>query len=59
VVLAGRLAPGWQAALGEGVTAAFALADGPMPLEEALERCAELLADRGESAVRLFTAARS
>ncbi|WP_302140420.1 glycerate kinase [Halomonas alkalicola] len=59
VVLAGRLAPGWQAALEEGVTAAFALADGPMALDEALERCAELLADRAESAVRLFTAARS
>ncbi|AXY43574.1 glycerate kinase [Halomonas sp. JS92-SW72] len=58
VVLAGRLAPGWQAALEEGVTAAFALADGPMALDEALERCAELLADRAESAVRLFTAAR-
>lgn len=59
VVLAGRLAPGWQAALEEGVTAAFALADGPMPLDEALERCAELLADRAESAVRLFTAGKS
>lgn len=58
VVLAGRLAPGWQAALDEGVTAAFALADGPMGLEEALERCAELLADRAESAVRLFATAR-
>ncbi len=58
VALAGRLAPGWQAALDEGVTAAFALADGPMTLDEALERCAELLADRAESAVRLFATAR-
>ncbi|MBE0488760.1 MAG: glycerate kinase [Halomonas sp.] len=58
VVLAGRLAPGWQAASAEGVTAAFALADGPMVLDEALARCAELLADRAESVVRLFTAAR-
>lgn len=58
VALAGHLAPGWQAALDEGVTAAFALADGPMGLEEALERCAELLADRAESAVRLFATAR-
>ncbi|MFW6346593.1 MAG: glycerate kinase [Halomonas sp.] len=56
VVLAGRLAPGWQAALGEGVTTAFALADGPMELEQALERCAELLADRAESVVRLLVA---
>jgi len=59
VVLAGRLAPGWQAAMAEGVTAAFALADGPMALEEALARCAELLADRAESAVGLFIAART
>ncbi|PWV72368.1 glycerate kinase [Halomonas sp. A11-A] len=58
VVLAGRLAPGWQAALEEGVTAAFALADGPMGLDEALERCAELLADRAESVVRLLAASR-
>ncbi|MCH4563861.1 glycerate kinase [Halomonas sp. EGI 63088] len=56
VVLAGRLAPGWQAAFDEGVTAAFALADGPMALDEALERCAELLADRAESLVRLLRA---
>lgn len=58
VVLAGRLAPGWQAAFDEGVTAAFALADGPMALDEALERCAELLADRAESLVRLLVPAR-
>jgi glycerate 2-kinase len=58
VVLAGRLAPGWQAAFEQGVTAAFALADGPMALDEALDRCAELLADRAESVVRLLTAAR-
>lgn len=56
VVLAGRLAPGWQAAFDEGVTAAFALADGPMALDEALERCGELLADRAESLVRLLKA---
>jgi len=52
VILAGRLAPGWQAAFDEGVTAAFALADGPMTLDDALARCAELLADRAESLVR-------
>ena len=56
VVLAGRLAPGWQAAFDEGVTAAFALADGPMALDEALARCAELLAARSESLVRLWLA---
>ncbi|WP_129140424.1 glycerate kinase [Modicisalibacter coralii] len=56
VILAGRLGDGWQAAHAEGVSAAFALADGPMALDEALSRCAELLADRAESVVRLFIA---
>ena len=56
IVLAGRMAPGWQAALDEGVSAAFALADGPMALDEALERCAELLADRSENLIRTLQA---
>lgn len=54
VVLAGSLGEGWQSAYNEGVTAALALADGPMGLDEALLRCAELLSDRSESALRLF-----
>lgn len=58
LVLAGRLGHDWQAAYGEGVTAAFALADGPMALDEALSRCAELLADRAEAALRLMVATR-
>jgi len=58
VALAGRLGEGWQAAHEEGISAAFALADGPMSLDEALSRCAELLADRAESVVRLLTACR-
>jgi glycerate 2-kinase len=59
VVLAGRLGEGWQAAHDEGVTAAFALADGPMRLEEALARCAELLTARAESVARLYRAGRA
>ncbi|WP_456269311.1 glycerate kinase [Kushneria sp. AK178] len=54
VVLAGKLDSGWEQALDEGVTAAFALADGPMALEEALERAPELLSARSASIVRLF-----
>ncbi|WNL38470.1 glycerate kinase [Halomonas sp. PAMB 3232] len=54
VVLAGSLGDGWQACFDEGVTAAFALADGPMSLEEALPRTAELLSARCEGVVRLF-----
>ncbi|HDZ45864.1 hypothetical protein LCGC14_0167240 [marine sediment metagenome] len=56
IVLAGSLGDGWQACLDEGVTAAFALADGPMTLEEALPRTAELLEARCESLVRLWMA---
>ncbi|MFC3285939.1 glycerate kinase [Litchfieldella rifensis] len=52
IVLAGRLGPGWKAVLDEGVTGAFALADGPMDLDEALSRCAELLSDRSENLIR-------
>lgn len=55
VVLAGSLGQGWQACLDEGVTAAFALADGPMSLDEALARTAELLGAKSESVVRLWS----
>ncbi|GHC15334.1 glycerate kinase [Aidingimonas halophila] len=56
VVLAGRLGTGWQAAHAQGVTAAFALADGPMSLDDALLRCPQLLAERSESLIRIITA---
>ncbi|MFD2192233.1 glycerate kinase [Pistricoccus aurantiacus] len=58
VVLAGRLGDGWKAAYKEGITAAFALADGPMDLDEALSRSSELMADRCENILRLFLQAR-
>ncbi|WP_192035148.1 glycerate kinase [Halomonas sp. YLGW01] len=57
LALAGRLGDGWQAAHDEGIVAAFALADGPMALDEALARTPELLADRAESLMRLVAAA--
>lgn len=56
VALVGRLGDGWQAAHEEGISAAFALADGPMSLDEALERTPALLADRAGSLVRLLAA---
>ncbi|WP_346796301.1 glycerate kinase [Halomonas sp. Bachu 37] len=59
IVLAGSLGDNWQACLDEGVTATFALADGPMPLEEALARTPELLTSRCESLARLWQAADS
>ncbi|GEN28730.1 glycerate kinase [Halovibrio variabilis] len=54
IVLAGSLGDGWQACFDEGVTAAFALADGPMTLAAALPRTAELLEARCESLLRLW-----
>ncbi|SPJ33099.1 glycerate kinase [Kushneria phyllosphaerae] len=54
VVLAGKLDSGWEKALEEGVTAAFALADGPMALDEALKRTPELLSARTASIIRLW-----
>lgn len=54
IVLAGSLGDGWQACFDEGVTAAFALADGPMTLVDALPRTAELLDARCESLLRLW-----
>lgn len=59
VVIAGCLGEGWQACHQAGVTAAFALADGPLSLEQAMARSAELMTDRCESVVRLFALARS
>ncbi|CAM3849759.1 glycerate kinase [Vreelandella rituensis] len=56
VVLAGSLGDNWHACLKEGVTAAFALADGPMSLEQALRHTPELLADRCENVIRLWQA---
>ncbi|MCM5704288.1 glycerate kinase [Larsenimonas salina] len=56
IVLAGCLDTGWERALEDGVTAAFALADRPMALDEALARCGELLADRSEAVFRLWRA---
>lgn len=54
IVLAGSLGDGWQACFDQGVTAAFALADGPMTLQEALPRTAELIEARCESLLRLW-----
>ncbi|AJY49504.1 glycerate kinase [Halomonas sp. KO116] len=54
IVLAGSLGDGWQACFDEGVTAAFALADGPTTLADALPRTAELLEAHCENLLRLW-----
>lgn len=55
IVLAGSLGDGWEACFDEGVSAAFALADGPMTLEQALPRTAELLEARTLSLAGLWS----
>ncbi|GHB32483.1 glycerate kinase [Salinicola rhizosphaerae] len=59
VALVGRLGDQWQAAFDHHITAAFALADGPMTLDEALSRCDALLSDRAQSLARLWCASHS
>ena len=46
-----------QTAFDHGITAAFALADGPLTLDEALSRCGELLSDRARTLARLWQVA--
>jgi glycerate kinase len=58
VALCGSLGEGWRAALDEGITAAWSIVPGPVPLEESSARAAELLANATEQAVRLFMAGR-
>ncbi|MDR5897416.1 glycerate kinase [Halomonas vilamensis] len=59
IVLAGSLGEGWEACYAEGVTAAFALADGPMSLDEAVTRTTTLVEARCEGLIRLWQAAGS
>jgi glycerate 2-kinase len=54
VALAGSLGKGWEAVHAAGITACFGIADGPMPLAEAIRRAPELLRRAAEEAVRLF-----
>ncbi|MGJ8514899.1 glycerate kinase [Carnimonas bestiolae] len=57
VALVGKLGDGWQDAHAEGITAAFALADGPASLEDVLPKTAAALASRAEEITRLWQAA--
>ncbi len=55
IVLAGRLGDGCAAAYNLGITAAFALAPGPVTREESMENALDWLADRAEALARLST----
>ncbi|MGY4878466.1 glycerate kinase [Vreelandella aquamarina] len=56
IVLAGSLGDGWQAAYQHGVTAAFALVEGPTTLADAMAHTDALLETRCESLLRLWAA---
>jgi len=57
VVLAGTLGEGYQQLYAHGVDAAFALASGPMSLEQACANAAELLQARACDIGRLWRSA--
>ncbi|MCF3194457.1 MULTISPECIES: glycerate kinase [Pseudomonas] len=59
VVLAGTLGEGYQALYEHGINAAFAIASGPMTLQDACARAAPLLTDRARDIARLLILARS
>jgi glycerate kinase len=59
VALCGGLGEGWRSPLNEGITAAWSIVPGPISLENATARAAELMADAAEHVVRLFMAGRT
>jgi glycerate kinase len=58
VALCGSLGPSWERTLDEGLTAAWSLVPGPMSLDEAQRRAADLLTAAAEQVTRLFAASR-
>jgi glycerate kinase len=59
VAVAGRVTPDAGALYGQGLTAAFSLADGPRTLDDCQEHAPELLARATENAMRLWLAGRT
>ncbi|MFJ4374933.1 glycerate kinase [Pseudomonas japonica] len=58
LVLAGTLGEGYQALYAHGIDAAFAIASGPMSLQQACSDAGELLAARAGDIARLWQVAR-
>ena len=59
LALAGSVGPGARAVLDQGIDAYFSICPGPIELEVAIERAAELLEHATEQAVRSFLARRT
>ncbi|WP_149086741.1 glycerate kinase [Pseudomonas prosekii] len=58
IVLAGTLGKGYQALYAHGIDAAFALASGPMTLEQACSEAPRLLRERATDIARVWNIAR-
>lgn len=56
---AGKLGPGAEAVLNEGISAYFSICPGPIAFENAVADAARLLENAAEQVVRAFSAARS
>ncbi|MDN5332685.1 MAG: glycerate 2-kinase [Tepidanaerobacteraceae bacterium] len=54
VCISGSLKEGYDVLFGEGITAFFSITNGPMTLEEAMERGEELLKKASENVFRLY-----
>jgi glycerate kinase len=54
LALAGRIGPGAEAVLAQGIDAYFSICTGPMSLDEAMSRAGELLEHATEQVVRAF-----
>ena len=59
LALAGSIGPGAEATLDEGLDAYFSICPGPISLDEAMARAAELLEEATAQAVRAFLAGRT
>lgn len=59
IALAGSLGAGHELLYDEGLVAAFALADGPLALEEAVARASELASAAAQRVTRVFAAGRA
>lgn len=54
IALAGNLGEGWQEVVGHGIDAAFAIAPGPLSLEESVAQAQELLATQAFQLARIL-----
>ncbi|VVO90330.1 glycerate kinase [Pseudomonas fluorescens] len=59
IVIAGTLGEGYQALYEHGIDAAFSLASGPMPLEQACAEAPRLLRDRASDIARVWRIAKA